>query len=337
MKVKKRLAVPTFILSIIGYAVLSFITLLLFIVSFGESLNHNHAMSVFKLLVLLALAYKLFMEGRDALVKNNHSLRVSFDKKDAFFTFASVFIGTLVTFVINTELGLGPVVAASTVAILATLIFPKYDVPIYCGAFVGMACPFIFYNYILISIAGTAAGIVFIISKKVLNGYGGKLGTIAFTGCVTTTLISGVTPGADPIPVQETHLPLILYSAAGAVLTYLLNNRLKNSPVISSGIIGLIGGLFLPIIHPQYGLMYAIMVICASFAGMSAISKVPNEALIILAGISCALFFIYTSSYLGGTGGKLGTIAFGSVIAMRGIYDLINLAYGKIREKYVHK
>ena len=37
------------------------------------------------------------------------------------------------------------------------------------------------------------------------------------------------------------------------------------------------------------------------------------------AGIICGFVFIYSSPHLGGAGGKLGTIAFGSVIALKGI------------------
>jgi len=40
-----------------------------------------------------------------------------------------------------------------------------------------------------------------------------------------------------------------------------------------------------------------------------------------IAGVICALVFMFTSPYLGGAGGKLGTIAFGTVIALKGMID----------------
>ncbi len=324
----------TFIISLIGFIVLALITMMLFSVSFFESLNFSAFITIFKTLVILALVYRIGAEAYTGLIKNKDALKAALEKKESLLKFLAVFVGTLLTFAINVELNLGPVVAASTVAIIATLIVPKYDVPVYCGAFVGMACPSVFYNYPLISLAGLTAGIFFVFSNKVFNGYGGKLGTIAFTGCIATTLVTRIPPIIAPIPLQETHLLLIIYSVAGALLTYLLNIRLGHSPVISSGIIGLMGGLFLPVMHPEVGEMFAIMVICASFVGMSSKDKVPNEAYMVIAGLFCALFFIYTSTYLGGLGGKLGTIAFGSAIAVRGLSDLFNLAHKMIRKKY---
>jgi hypothetical protein len=49
---------------------------------------------------------------------------------------------------------------------------------------------------------------------------------------------------------------------------------------------------------------------------MSSKERIPNEFYMILTGIICAITFVYTFSYLGGAGGKLGTIAFGSVIVV---------------------
>lgn len=328
----RSMRLSTYVISIIGFAFLTILTLFLFSVSFVESLEHNSSITISKTLVILVLLYRIVSEARLNIFEKSKAFTESYIKKRILLNFISVFLGTILTFAINIEMGLGPVVAASTVAILATLFFPKYDVPIYCGAFVGMACPSVFYNYPLISLAGITAGILFIVAKNAFNGYGGKLGTIALGGCVATTLATRTPLGLAGIPPPETHLTLIIYSSSAALLTYLLNVRLKNSPVISSGIIGLVGGLLLPVIHPEHGQMLAIMVICASFAGMSSKEKVPHEIFIVIAGLFSALFFIYTASYLGGTGGKLGTIAFGSVIAVRGIWDLINKLYTRFKK-----
>jgi hypothetical protein len=42
-----------------------------------------------------------------------------------------------------------------------------------------------------------------------------------------------------------------------------------------------------------------------------------------MAGVLSAFLFIYSIPYFGGTGGKLGTIAFTSSIIIRGFLDLL--------------
>ncbi len=51
--------------------------------------------------------------------------------------------------------------------------------------------------------------------------------------------------------------------------------------------------------------------------------RVKNEVYMIIAALICALVFIYSAPYLGGAGGKLGTIAFGSVISVFGLYQCL--------------
>ena len=77
--------------------------------------------------------------------------------------------------------------AASLVALIASLIISAYGVPIYCGAFVGMTSSRLLINYTELSFAAIVAAVLFLLTDRVFNGCGGKLGTIAFTG----TLITG--------------------------------------------------------------------------------------------------------------------------------------------------
>lgn len=61
----------------------------------------------------------------------------------------------------------------------------------YCGAFVEMASKAYLTNYPSVLLAGTIAGIVYMLNEGNFRGFGGKLGTIAFTGCILGGLILG--------------------------------------------------------------------------------------------------------------------------------------------------
>ena len=67
-----------------------------------------------------------------------------------------------------------------------------------------------------------------------------------------------------------------------------------------------------------------MVVICASFAGMSGKNRFPHTWLMLIAGLFSGLVFMFSLPSLGGAGGKLGTIAFGSVIALKGIMELLD-------------
>ena len=145
------------------------------------------------------------------------------------------------------------------------------------------------------------------------------MGTIALCGCAIATILVGRQFAQGLNPVGDLIRYLYLYSVLGALITYILNVRLGHSAVLSSGAVGLAGGLLLPVLYPKFGQTLGVIVICASFAGMSGLERIPHEIYIVIAGIFCAFIFIYTVPYFAGAGGKLGTIAFGSVIAMYGL------------------
>jgi hypothetical protein len=108
-----------------------------------------------------------------------------------------VIIGAVSTFWINTYLDLGPVIAAGSIGVVASFIpniikhSSAKDIPaaIYCGAFVGMSSILLFQNYLSLILAATISGLLLLLTKDVLNGFGGKLGTIAFGGVVSVLFI----------------------------------------------------------------------------------------------------------------------------------------------------
>lgn len=238
--------------------------------------------------------------------------------------FIAVFSGTLATFYLNRKLGIGAVLASSLVGVLGALVFKKQATAIFCGSFAGMSCTVTFSTLICIGLAGVLSGIIFLLGKDLFKGVGGKLGTIAFAGTLGASYLRGLELLSLPMPDWEHAGMILFYSAAGVVATYALNHRFGHGPVLASAFIGILAGVLLPGIHgAELGSTLAIMVFCASFAGMSDKVRLPNEGAACIAGLLCGLVFIHSTPYLGGAGGKLGTIAFGAVLAYSGVDQLM--------------
>ncbi len=241
--------------------------------------------------------------------------------KDAL-NFLAVFLGAVLTYWISVDMAVGAVVASALVGVCAATLLKAHAVPAFAGSFVGMASPELF-GYSGILLAGAIAGLAFVASKRVFNGYGGKLGTTAWAGCLGAALILGRPMLSATVPAWDLGWLLVLYSVGGAVLTFVLSVRFAQGPVMASALVGLAGGLILPSFHgPALGGTLAVMVFCASFAGMSGTVRFRHARLMVPAGVMCALAFMYSAPFLGGAGGKLGTIAFGSVIGLHGLMGI---------------
>jgi hypothetical protein len=169
-------------------------------------------------------------------------------------------------------------------------------------------------NYPSVLLAGTTAGIVYMLNEGNFRGFGGKLGTIAFTGCILGGPILGL---ISLLPGLTDGFLIIVFSVVAAVLTFYIDAWLKKGPVMASGIVSLVFGLTLPHPYPGMDNILALVVICASFAGMAGRERFRTLAPAAFADIVCGLGYILSMPYLGGPGGKLGTIAFGSVLPTR--------------------
>ncbi len=309
-------------ITIIGFIILPITSLAVFAYAFEANVStHGYSwLFFFQLLLLIGLLYGTNEERKKEIGKV-----YTFSNTTDFYNFIAVVIGAFVTFLFNSNLGMGAVVAAGLVGTMAAVMVPKLGVPVYCGAFVGMASSDLFTSYSLLIVAGIISGVVFVLTKNVFNGYGGKLGTIALTGCILASIFAGKEfLGSGPIPCWETGKYIILYSVIAAVATYVISIRLKHGAVFASGIVGLLSGLIMPQIFPEIGGMLAVIMICASFAGMSAPARIPNEIYVGIAGLFSGFFFIYSTTCFGGTGGKLGTIAFISVIIVKAFIDIFD-------------
>lgn len=311
----------------LGYAVLALLTIALFGSSvMGAFSVDAHIVGVVKVALVALLLYQLKRDFGDKISPVIKDMKL---EKNDLWNFIAVFLGTVVTFYLSIDI-IAPhfetvssaVLASGLVGILATLIFPKHDVPIFCGSFAGMASSGLLVSYTHVVLAGAIAASIFVLAKYSLNGFGGKLGTIAFGGCVFAALLTGQELLSGDIPTWDLGWLLVAYSVAGSVVTFMIAVRCKHSAVISSGIVGVFAAVVLPAIHADIGNTLSIMVFCASFAGMSKPERVPNELFMAISGVFCALIFMYTAPYMGGAGGKLGTTAFGSVICARAMINL---------------
>jgi len=242
--------------------------------------------------------------------------------------FLAVIAGAVASYWLSVEMKLGAVVAASLVGVIAAVVLPSYGVPLYTGAFVGMASPKVL-NSAQLFLAAAIAGVIFVLAQDVFNGFGGKLGTIACASCILSALSCSKPLLSSPVPAWDASQRMVLTAVLASVAAYYLNVGMGKGAVMASGIVGLVGGLVLPALFPAYGAGLATVCFCASFAGMSSKARIPNGVLMAVSGVLVGLVFIYSSPHLGGAGGKLGTTAFGSVIAVSALHQLAERVIGK--------
>ncbi len=238
--------------------------------------------------------------------------------------FFAVILAGLLTFYLSNEVGLGLVVASGLIGVLTSIFFPKYKYAAYCGAaycgsFVGMSSKFLLTNYNEFLLASIIAGLIFVIARNIFSGFGGKLGAIAFTSTTIAGLIFNHQFTSTAMIVDwKVNMMVILLAVIASSASFYLNNILNHGPVLASGIVGLTGGLILPAMFPEYGEVLSVVVICASFAGMSNRERFPHFGYMVLAGLLIGLLYVFSLPVFGGAGGKLGTIAFTAVLSIHG-------------------
>lgn len=306
--------------SFIGFFLLSISVVLLLTSTVFEAWVFHSAGGFVALLVLIGAIIMIVREGQE--IRQTKPQKA--ETKKLLFEFLSVLFGGILAFFLTHDLGLGAVVAASLVGILAYLVIPKYSVPAYCGAFVGMTSNLLFFNYAEVALAGGVAGCVYVLSRDVLNGFGGKLGTIALIGTTVTGMSLGREFLFTPISDWTTNSLIVLIAVIATPMTFYLNVDREQGPVMASAIVGLIGGLLLPNLFPQFGTTLAVVAVCASFAGMTGSQRCSTYSHILVTGLFTGIIFLYSTPLLGGAGGKLGTIAFGATLSSCGYSWLYN-------------
>ena len=290
---------------------------------------------IMTMIILLGAVIATIYEGQNILSDIKDNARTQSSKNIP--NFVAVVIGGILTFFLSEEMGLGPVIATSLAAIVAPMIVPAFGVPFYCGTFVGMTSSTLLFNNYEVALASVIAGVAYILTSKVFNGFGGKLGTIALIGTAATGIGLGRQFLTAPISDWQANGLIILIAMIASPLTFYLNCTKNNGPVMASAVVGLIGGLILPIVFPQYGNTLAVVAICASFAGMTNAKRCRTFWHIIIAGLFTGIVFVFSAPLLGGAGGKLGTIAFGAILSTYGYVRLIQQLSGKDSQEHSNR
>ncbi len=303
-----------------GFIILSVTVLTLLGATVFTGLKTQWIAGIVSLIVLAGALITIISEGKRLLADKKFNDELPLIKH--VYEFLGVFIGGVLSCIFCRDFQLGAVVGASLIAIIAYLLVPKHAVPIYCGAFVGMTSNALLFTRSEVAIASAIAGIIYVLSSYVFGGFGGKLGTIAFISTIITSLILGREFIAAPVYETSQILMIILVALIAAPLTYYFNVIRGHGAVLASGLVGLLGGLILPII-PEIGGTLAVVAICSGFAGMSSKARSPKIWMLFVAGLFIGVVFVYSAPIFGGAGGKLGTIAFGSIMAVYGFMILI--------------
>lgn len=242
------------------------------------------------------------------------------DRRDAADVLAVV-VGAVVAYALSVHAGLGPVVGSALVGVAAGAHPVESGTPAYCGSFVGMASPAVFPGLGVVLIAGLVAGVAFVAARGVFAGVGGKLGTLAFAGCATTALATGVEfTGGGALSWRVAPL-VVTVAAVAAVVTAVLSVRCRLGAVLGSALVGLAAGLLAPLALSG-GPPLAAVTYCASFVGMSSAERLGREAHVGAAGALCGLVFVVVAPAYVGAGGKLGTTAFVAAVTVAGLDEV---------------
>lgn len=102
-----------------------------------------------------------------------------FDKKKGI-TFLCAFIGAVITWYIQHEMGYSAIVANGIVGVLAgILLAPALAGATYTASFVGMSATSVLPTLGAAALAGAVVGVVIILTTEIYAGIGGKGGTTA--------------------------------------------------------------------------------------------------------------------------------------------------------------
>ena len=216
-----------------------------------------------------------------------------------------------VTYYLSISVGLGPVVASALVGLLAALTLGEQAAPAYCGSFVGMVSSAVFPTLLPVAAASLVAAVVYVLAKRVFNGFGGKLGTTAFVGCGAVVAPSSYTYAVGSTLAVTPALTALVAATAGALAAFVLSVYYDHGAVVGSAVVGLVAGLLAPLmLGATLGGTAAVAAFAGSFVGMVSETRLPSLALVGVAGLLSGVVFVGVAPVFGGSGGKLGTIAF---------------------------
>jgi hypothetical protein len=313
-----------YILRLFTFLLLSLFTLWIFFYTMLETANYSFFIFILMTTIIIFLITNIYLHFKLEIINYKKILhkKIELNKEDIFIFIFVVYSG-ITTYYLHHLLNFNSVLASGMVGFVGSIIYKRFAAPIFCGSFIAMASenlPTISRGIIIASVLG---GIIYILIKDLFDGYGGKLGAIAFISSILTAIILNFPILSSFILDFEKNILIILYAILGAIITYHLNTKLNYGPIIASAIVGIFSGFFLPLIHGAIGLTYAALMYCGSFAGMSSKNEISNKYYILISGIICGFVFIFSTPFIDWAGGKLGAIAFGSILCVKGLQEFI--------------
>ena len=273
--------------------------------------------------VLLDLSYAIF--SIFLIIGLYHSFKsekselknFKFDFIEGFFVAA----GVIASYSIVHNFETSSVLASSLVGLIGFLLFRKYQVAIYCGSFAGMVSVLLF-NYYEVLILALICAFIYLLTKPLFKGYGGKLGTIAFMSSLITFSIFN--EEYLEVVVEFNFWILLVTSVLGVMVTYCIHHKGKTSSVFASALSSSVFGIIIILLFPQY-VEYTVVFFSASFIGMSSKERLPNLYSVLISGIVLGLIYFIFVEYFHGLGGKLGLMALMSVMITTGVSKFFKL------------
>lgn len=115
-------------------------------------------------------------------------------------------VAAAATFAVSVRLDHGPVIGSAVVGLVAGLVAPPLlaaggtvAAAAFCASFAGMVSPGRLPHGPATALAGLVSGGIFVATTPAFVGFGGKLGTIAFTACLVTAALLSVGLDLDPV------------------------------------------------------------------------------------------------------------------------------------------
>lgn len=270
-------------------------------------------LDIFYGLFFLLMGYGLIRQ----FIKEKETInKVSFKNLDGL----AVIIGVFTTYLLNHFLSIPVVLASAFIGLIGSLLIKKYQVALYCGSFAGMVSLSLF-GFFEVSILAIVCAFIFIVTKPLFKGYGGKLGTIAF---LSSLIVHSIFNDNFIVLSLDLNIFLILLTTIlGVCITYYFKYFLKVSSVLASALPSLLFGLLFSYAFSSH-IDYVVVFFSASFIGMSSKERLPNIWYVLLSGVVLGIIYDIFIEFFNGLGGKLGLMAMLSVIITSGLSTVVN-------------
>ncbi len=247
------------------------------------------------------------------------------------FRIESLFLvfGMLVTYAMSMIFGVDAVIASAMIGVLAYVFLKDHATAVYCGSFAGMTASALIEPVMMVGVVVLLI-IVYELTKDMLKGFGGKLGTIGMVATFSTVVLLNRDFLLVTLP-QYDVMVLIVIALFGAVISYVLQHRFKQNAVFASAGPSL---LFALVSIPLFslGAFYSAVFFSASFIGMSDRTRLKNVYWVILTGLVLGILYDLMTPLFNGAGGKLGTLALLSALIVFGFEKVVTRIFVRSKE-----